>query len=145
MRRAAGPLPALLPGADAANDRARLLHCGGRMVLATALASTAAQVDLFLLDARADDVIISAGYNIAGPEVEDALLRHPRVAECGVIGVADEERGQIVKACVVLKAGKTKGSAEEVSAAKTLAAEYIRDSLFRLGPTFVKLGQVATQ
>jgi O-antigen/teichoic acid export membrane protein len=56
VRRAAGPLPALLPGADAANDRARLLHFGGRMVLATALASTAAQVDLFLLDARADDV-----------------------------------------------------------------------------------------
>lgn len=45
----------------------------------------------------------------------------------------------------VLKAGKTQGNAEEVSAAKTLAAEYIRDSLFRLGPTFVKLGQVVTQ
>ena len=50
-------------------------------------------------------MIISAGYNIAGPEVEDALLRHPRVAECGVIGVADEERGQIVKAVVVLHPG----------------------------------------
>ncbi len=54
---------------------------------------------------RTDDMIISAGYNIAGPEVEDALLRHPRVAECGVIGVADEERGQIVKAVVVLRPG----------------------------------------
>ena len=54
---------------------------------------------------RTDDMIISAGYNIAGPEVEDALLRHPQVAECGVIGVADAERGQIVKAVVVLRAG----------------------------------------
>ena len=54
---------------------------------------------------RTDDMIISAGYNIAGPEVEDALLRHPKVAECGVIGVADEERGQIVKAIVVLRPG----------------------------------------
>jgi 2-aminobenzoate-CoA ligase len=54
---------------------------------------------------RTDDMIISAGYNIAGPEVEDALLRHPKVAECGVIGVADEERGQIVKAFVVLRPG----------------------------------------
>jgi 2-aminobenzoate-CoA ligase len=50
-------------------------------------------------------MIISAGYNIAGPEVEDALLRHPKVAECGVVGVADEERGQIVKAIVVLRSG----------------------------------------
>jgi 2-aminobenzoate-CoA ligase len=50
-------------------------------------------------------MIISAGYNIAGPEVEDALLRHPKVAECGVIGIADEERGQIVKAFVVLRPG----------------------------------------
>jgi 2-aminobenzoate-CoA ligase len=50
-------------------------------------------------------MIISAGYNIAGPEVEDALLRHPKVAECGVIGAADAERGQIVKAIVVLRPG----------------------------------------
>jgi len=57
----------------------------------------------FFYQSRTDDMIISAGYNIAGPEVEDALLRHPDVAECGVIGVADEERGQIVKAFVVLK------------------------------------------
>ena len=57
----------------------------------------------FFYQSRTDDMIISAGYNIAGPEVEDALLRHPDVAECGVIGVADAERGQIVKAFVVLK------------------------------------------
>ena len=50
-------------------------------------------------------MIVSAGYNIAGPEVEGALLAHPAVAECGVVGVADDERGQIVKAFVVLKPG----------------------------------------
>ncbi len=54
---------------------------------------------------RTDDMIISAGYNIAGPEVEDALLRHPAVAECGVVGRPDDERGQIVEAFIVLKAG----------------------------------------
>ncbi|TDM06132.1 MAG: 2-aminobenzoate-CoA ligase [Ideonella sp. MAG2] len=59
----------------------------------------------FHYQARTDDMIISAGYNIAGPEVEEALMQHPAVAECGVIGVADEERGQIVKAFVVLRPG----------------------------------------
>jgi 2-aminobenzoate-CoA ligase len=67
--------------------------------------------DAYLLDedgyyhyqSRTDDMIISAGYNIGGPEVEDVLLRHPDVAECAVIGAPDEERGQIVKAFVVLK------------------------------------------
>ena len=59
----------------------------------------------FVYQARADDMIVSAGYNIAGPEVESALLLHPAVAECGVIGAADDERGQIVKAFVVLKPG----------------------------------------
>ncbi len=57
----------------------------------------------FWYQARTDDMIISAGYNIAGPEVEEALLRHPLVAECAVVGWPDEERGQIVKAFVVLK------------------------------------------
>ena len=56
---------------------------------------------------RTDDMIISSGYNIAAPEVEDALLRHAAVAECGVIGVPDDERGQIVKAFVVLRDGHT--------------------------------------
>jgi 2-aminobenzoate-CoA ligase len=60
----------------------------------------------FHYQSRTDDMIISAGYNIASPEVEDALLLHPAVAECGVIGVADEERGQIVKAFVVLQPGQ---------------------------------------
>jgi 2-aminobenzoate-CoA ligase len=59
----------------------------------------------FFYQARADDMIISAGYNIGGPEVEDALLRHAAVAECGVVGKPDEERGMIVKAFVVLKPG----------------------------------------
>ncbi len=59
----------------------------------------------FWYQARSDDMIISAGYNIAGPEVESALLTHPAVAECGVVGVADEDRGQIVKAYVVLRDG----------------------------------------
>jgi 2-aminobenzoate-CoA ligase len=49
-------------------------------------------------------MIVSAGYNIGAPEVEEALLAHPAVAECAVIGVPDEERGQIVKAFVVLRA-----------------------------------------
>ncbi|MBI3728592.1 MAG: AMP-binding protein [Burkholderiales bacterium] len=57
----------------------------------------------FWYRARTDDMIISAGYNIAGPEVEEALLKHPAVSECAVIGQPDEERGQIVKAFVVLK------------------------------------------
>lgn len=59
----------------------------------------------FVYQARTDDMIISGGYNIAGPEVEAALLLHTKVAECGVIGVADEARGQIVKAFVVLRPG----------------------------------------
>jgi 2-aminobenzoate-CoA ligase len=55
--------------------------------------------------ARADDMIVSAGYNISGPEVESALMQHEAVAECGVVGTADEARGQIVKAFVVLNPG----------------------------------------
>jgi len=61
----------------------------------------------FFYQARADDMIITSGYNVGGPEVEDALLRHPAVAECGVIGKPDEERGMIVKAFCVLKPGHT--------------------------------------
>ncbi|MBC6981155.1 AMP-binding protein [Caulobacter sp. 17J80-11] len=58
---------------------------------------------------RADDMIVSSGYNIAAAEVENALLQHPKVAECAVIGVPDEERGQICKAYVVLHAGVEPG------------------------------------
>ncbi|MGE0358908.1 MAG: AMP-binding protein [Burkholderiales bacterium] len=63
----------------------------------------------FFYQARTDDMIISAGYNIAGPEVEAALLAHPAVAECGVVGAPDAERGTIVKAFVVLKPGQPRG------------------------------------
>jgi 2-aminobenzoate-CoA ligase len=62
----------------------------------------------FFYQARTDDMIISAGYNIAGPEVEGALLAHPAVAECGVVGWPDEERGTVVKAYVLLKPGHEK-------------------------------------
>jgi len=61
----------------------------------------------FSFVARSDDMIISSGYNIAGPEVEAALLSHPKVAECGVVGAPDEARGMIVKAYVVPAAGVT--------------------------------------
>jgi 2-aminobenzoate-CoA ligase len=56
----------------------------------------------FWYQSRSDDMIVSAGYNIAGPDVEAALLTHPAVAECGVVGAPDEARGMIVKAYVVL-------------------------------------------
>ncbi|HYB02526.1 MAG TPA: AMP-binding protein [Ktedonobacteraceae bacterium] len=59
----------------------------------------------FWFQARTDDMIITAGYNVAGPEVEGALLMHPTVAECAVVGAPDAERGTIIKAFVVLKPG----------------------------------------
>ncbi len=65
----------------------------------------------FSFIARSDDMIISSGYNIAGPEVEAALLSHPCVAECGVVGAPDEARGMIVKAYVVLASGADAGDA----------------------------------
>jgi len=78
----------------------------------------------FYYRSRTDDMIISAGYNIAGAEVEDVLLRHPAVAECGVVGRADEERGQIVEAHVVLKPG-FEASPEMVRALQAYAKENI--------------------
>jgi 2-aminobenzoate-CoA ligase len=59
----------------------------------------------FWYQARSDDMIVSSGYNIAGPEVEEAVLRHPDVVECAVVGVPDEDRGQLVTAYVVLREG----------------------------------------
>ena len=59
----------------------------------------------FWYQARSDDMIVSSGYNIAGPEVEEALLRHPDVVECAVVGLPDEARGQLVTAYVVLADG----------------------------------------
>ncbi|HEY8382840.1 MAG TPA: benzoate-CoA ligase family protein [Microvirga sp.] len=64
----------------------------------------------FWYQARSDDMIISSGYNIAGPEVEAALLTHPAVAECGVVGAPDPERGMVVKAYVVLHPGHAAGA-----------------------------------
>jgi 2-aminobenzoate-CoA ligase len=68
----------------------------------------------FVYQARTDDMIISGGYNIAGPEVESALLLHPWVAECGVVGLADEARGMLVQAFVVLKPGAAPSEATAV-------------------------------
>ncbi|MCZ7434151.1 AMP-binding protein [Streptomyces sp. WMMC1477] len=72
----------------------------------------------FRFVARADDMIVSSGYNIAGPEVEDALLRHPDVAEAAVVGRPDARRGQIAVAHVVLRDGvpRTPETAEELGA-----------------------------
>ncbi|SDT94736.1 acyl-CoA synthetase [Stappia sp. ES.058] len=78
--------------------------------------------DLGLVDAdgyfyhggRADDVIISAGWTIGAVEVEDALLSHPAVAECGVIGAPDALRGLVVKAFIILKAKETDGLVEDI-------------------------------
>jgi len=78
----------------------------------------------FSFVARSDDMIISSGYNIAGPEVEAALLSHPSVAECGVIGAPDEARGMIVKAYVVTAAG--------IAASETLTTElqeYVKQAI----------------
>jgi 2-aminobenzoate-CoA ligase len=65
----------------------------------------------FFYQSRDDDMIITSGYNVGGPEVEDALLKHPAVAECAVIGKPDVERGMVVKAFCVLKSGEAGDSA----------------------------------
>jgi 2-aminobenzoate-CoA ligase len=65
----------------------------------------------FWYQARTDDMIVSSGYNIAGPEVEGALLLHEAVAECAVVGLPDEERGQLVTAYVVCRPGVEAGDA----------------------------------
>jgi 2-aminobenzoate-CoA ligase len=67
----------------------------------------------FWYQARTDDMIISSGINISGIEVENVLLEHPKVLECGVIGVPDQERGHVVKAFIVLRPGN-EGSPELV-------------------------------
>jgi len=78
----------------------------------------------FSFVARADDMIISSGYNIAGPEVEAALLSHPAVAECGVVGAPDEASGMIVKAYVVVTATAT---ADEALA--TVLQEHVKQQI----------------
>jgi len=78
----------------------------------------------FYYQARSDDMIISAGYNIAGPEVEAALLTHPAVAECGVVGAPDPDRGMIVKAYVVLRLNRA-GDA----ALTKLLQDYVKEQI----------------
>jgi 2-aminobenzoate-CoA ligase len=60
----------------------------------------------FWYQARTDDMIISAGYNISGPEVEGVILEHPKVRECAVVGAPDADRGMVVKAFIVLREAK---------------------------------------
>jgi 2-aminobenzoate-CoA ligase len=78
----------------------------------------------FSFVARSDDMIMSSGYNIAGPEVEAALLSHPSVAECGVVGAPDDARGMIVKAYVVLA-----GSAVGSDALTTELQEHVKQAI----------------
>jgi 2-aminobenzoate-CoA ligase len=77
--------------------------------------------------ARSDDMIVSSGYNIAGPEVEEVLLRHPDVLECAVVAAPDEARGSVVAAYVVLRDGVVPSpdkATELQDFAKSLAAPY---------------------
>ena len=90
----------------------------------------------FHLAARNDDMIISSGYNIAGPEVEAALLSHPAVAECGVIGVPDEMRGAIVEAHIVLReeaasalASASDGDADQEAALIKALQEHVKATI----------------
>ena len=89
--------------------------------------------------ARTDDMIISSGYNIAGPEVEAALLEHPAVLECAVVGVPDEERGHLVKAFVVLRGGSPAANeADGTAAAGDEARSTAQARLVRELQDFVK-------
>lgn len=82
----------------------------------------------FVYQSRTDDMIVSGGYNIAGPEVESALLAHPKVAECGVVGVPDAERGQIVKAFVVLRPGVQEQLGQDPTLVRELQ-DYVKASI----------------
>ncbi|HEY2878006.1 AMP-binding protein [Nocardioides sp.] len=80
----------------------------------------------FWYQARSDDMIISSGYNIAAPEVEEALLRHPLVAECAVVGVPDDARGHIVKAYVVSAGEVSAGDLQDFVKAEIAPYKYPR-------------------
>ncbi|WP_404388958.1 AMP-binding protein [Humibacillus xanthopallidus] len=82
----------------------------------------------FWYQARSDDMIVSSGYNISGPEVEEAIVTHPDVLESAVIGTPDEARGSVVKAYIVLKEGLDSVPTEEARAAK---AKQIQDHVKR--------------
>ncbi len=91
----------------------------------------------FHFAARTDDMIISSGYNIAGPEVEAALLAHEAVSECAVVGVDHEERGQIVKAFVVPVSGYA-GDAELVKALQDHVKQSIAPYKYPRAVEFIK-------
>jgi 2-aminobenzoate-CoA ligase len=78
----------------------------------------------YWFEARTDDMIVSAGYNISGPEVEATLMEHDSVGECAVVAAPDEERGQIVKAFVVLREEAT-GSAQLIKELQDFAKSRI--------------------
>jgi 2-aminobenzoate-CoA ligase len=78
----------------------------------------------FWFEARMDDIIISGGYNISGPEVENALLKHEVVSECAVVSAQDEQRGNVVKAYVVLK-GDIKASQDLIKTLQNFVKETI--------------------
>jgi 2-aminobenzoate-CoA ligase len=84
----------------------------------------------FFYQSRADDMIITSGYNVGGPEVESCLLQHAAVAECAVIGKPDPERGMIVKACIVLRA--------EFAKSVAAGSEPERDALIKQLQDYVK-------
>ena len=89
----------------------------------------------FFYQSRTDDMIITAGYNVAGPEVEGALMQHPAVADCGVVGRPDDERGMVIVAYVVLKPGEASDAAQvkrlQDHVKQTLAPyKYPRDVIF---------------
>jgi len=101
----------------------------------------------FYYRSRLDDMIISAGYNIAGAEVEEALLHHPAVAECGVVGRVDAERGQVVEAHVVLKPGhlpssETALALQEFVKARIAPYKYPRVVRFREGLPRTETGKL---
>ncbi len=102
----------------------------------------------FHFAARNDDMIVSAGYNIAGPEVEAALLAHEAVSECGVIGAPDEARGHIVEAHIVLARG-FEGSPELVKAlqehVKSTIAPYKYPRSIRFAESLPKTATGKTQ
>ena len=77
----------------------------------------------FFYQARTDDMIITAGYNVGAPEVEDALLKHPAVLECAVVGKPDAERGMLVKAFCVLRPGHLGGMGDMGDAAMAKALQ----------------------
>ena len=89
-----------------------------------AIPSSRPRTAISTLAARNDDMIVSSGYNIAGPEVEAALLAHDDVLECAVIGVPDPGRGQIVEAHVVLM----EGIAPDVTTVERLQ-EYVKQTI----------------